>query len=88
MMNRRGFLSAVIVGAAAPAIVRASSLMRITPISGDWVQEDVDKLLLRPTDQLLMRPTTLITPAVMAQAFLKMFNQAAQQSYRIYRENT
>ncbi len=32
-MNRRGFLSGIILAAAAPAIVRADSLMRVVPRS-------------------------------------------------------
>ena len=39
-MNRRGFLGAILAAAAAPAIVRADSLMRIVPRETevlDWV---------------------------------------------------
>lgn len=34
-MNRRGFLGSILVACAAPAIVRADSLMRIVPIDTD-----------------------------------------------------
>ena len=32
MTSRRGFLSSILVAAAAPAIVSASSIMRVTPV--------------------------------------------------------
>ena len=43
-MNRRGFLGSILAAAAAPAIVRADSLMRIRPITEDVIYE------IRPID--------------------------------------
>ena len=45
-MNRRGFLSSIILAAAAPAIVRAGSLMRVVP-------RDTAILQLAPIDSPL-----------------------------------
>jgi hypothetical protein len=52
-MNRRGFLGAMLTACAAPAIVRADSLMRIVPVS---------TIIARPADILtLSRATTMLT---------------------------
>ena len=58
-MDRRGFLSGMIALAAAPAIVRADSLMRIFPM-------DAREALLD------LVPTKLIIPPAMADSFAKI----------------
>ena len=40
-MNRRGFLGAILAACAAPAVVKASSIMRIAPDRGLWLPDDV-----------------------------------------------
>lgn len=70
-MQRRGFLAAMLAATAAPAIVRASSLMKIVPVKPDvliykasgrydfnfdqWAQDSDSTLYTRPT-QLIVPP--------------------------------
>lgn len=78
MTSRRGFLSAILAGAAAPAVVKASSLMKLVPtesgiltykMSGrydinfdEWVEDADSKMALRPTKIIL--PATLMAEAL------------------------
>ena len=88
-MQRRGFLSAILGAAAAPAIVSASSLMKIVPARPDtliykatgrydinfdhWVQ-DADSTLY-------LRPSKILTPASMRAQCLTILNNAFDKEY-------
>lgn len=88
-MQRRGFLSAILGAAAAPAIVSAGSLMKIVPARPDtliyratgrydinfdhWVQ-DADSTLY-------LRPSKIIAPASMRAQALAILNSAFDKEY-------
>jgi hypothetical protein len=66
MTSRRGFLS---LFAAAPAIVTASNIMRVTPVSlGEWALEQDSVIALRPTK--------LLVPGAFLEEALKILNEA------------
>lgn len=79
MTNRRGFLSAILAGVTAPAVVSASSIMRVTPVieagtltykmSGrynlDWMEEHMIEHLRAADRFLTAQPTKIIVPAWM-----------------------
>lgn len=55
MMNRRGFLGSILALAAAPAIVRADSLMRIVPLAEPiraWTKADMEAAIREKMAQL------------------------------------
>ena len=54
-MNRRGFLSGIIAACAAPAIVRADSLMRVVPNQTIAILPDLQRFGLVPTS-IVMPP--------------------------------
>ncbi len=61
LMSRRGFLGMILAAAVAPAIVRASSLMKVVPRARYAVPEvcywvDADGALLGPLDELVPCP--------------------------------
>ena len=92
-MQRRGFLSAILGAAAAPAIVSASSLMKIVPVLPDvlvykatgrydikfdhWVQ-DADSTLY-------LRPSKILTPASMRAQCLALLNSEFDKAYTMRR---
>ena len=92
-MKRRGFLSAILGAAAAPAIVSASSLMKVIPARPDtliykaigrydinfdqWVQ-DADSMLY-------LRPSRLIIPASLREQALKILNNEFDKAYTTMR---
>ena len=51
-MNRRGFLGAILAACAAPAVVKASSIMRISPDRGIWLLNQ---------DAVMFRDGTVVT---------------------------
>jgi hypothetical protein len=55
-MDRRGFLGAILAAAAAPAVVRASSLMRVAAIVEPTAEETITILgpALKPTNQAII----------------------------------
>ncbi len=69
-MNRRGFLGAILALGAAPAIVRAESLMRIKPVllPGDDFQ-------YFPGLGVALPRNALITPTILAQEALEILER-------------
>jgi hypothetical protein len=59
MISRRGFLSGLVALVAAPAVVKADSIMRIKPLSDVWVYDPVvqiwtqDSSAIKITDKLI-----------------------------------
>lgn len=87
-MDRRGFLGSMLAACAAPAIVRASSLMKCSGI-------------IVPSQELLIAPWTVLTPAIIAReallvlekhlAFTGAFNRdyiEALDKYSSFKNNT
>lgn len=69
-MNRRGFLGSILALGAAPAIVRAESIMRITPI----VRLTDQTMVLCPGDYVSVYGD--LTPRMMAAYAAEMLRQA------------
>ena len=68
-MNRRGFLGGILAIAAAPAIVRADSLMRVVPRETTvWIGVDVGAV---PGD------IAILTPAAITREALRILHQQA-----------
>jgi hypothetical protein len=101
MTNRRGFLSAILAGAAAPAVVKASSLMKLVPTKsgiltykalGRYDLDAIhDELLdgLRSADQYLSsRPTQILLPAAMMLEARRILNAEFDKAYAQHRLNT
>ena len=101
MNSRRGFLTAILAGAAAPAVVRAASLMKMVPtesgiltykMSGRYNLDAIhDDLLdgLRSADQYLSsRPTQIILPAAMMAQARRILNAEFDKLYAQHRLNT
>ena len=64
MTTRRGFLGSILALAAAPAIVRASSLMPVRVFDAEWV----DTI----GTGVLTRGNTLLTPAMITREALRI----------------
>lgn len=59
-MNRRGFLASCLALAAAPAIVRASSLMPVRVLDGDWIKVGYEAINSRAMASALIGPAQYI----------------------------
>lgn len=91
MTSRRGFLSAIFAGAAAPAVVKASSLMKLVPTESGILtyksyELGFDIALENADSTLLLRPTKLLLPATMMQEALKILNKEFDRAYMTYME--
>jgi len=98
MSSRRGFLSSILGLAAAPAIVSASSIMRVTPVMGPadkyalrWVDAnkvpmtDTSWMAVEESDQILaLRPTKILLPGFMMAEALKILNAEFDKAYTQY----
>ena len=70
-MRRRGFLSAMLGAAAAPAIVSASSLMRLAPtksgiLTYELNPDSLEQLIINIREHIALQPTKLIVPPYLA----------------------
>lgn len=76
MTSRRGFLSSILAVAAAPAVVKTSSLMKLVPtesgiltykVSGryDINPDSLERMMIEIRESGTIRPTQLIVPAYM-----------------------
>ena len=97
MTSRRGFLSSILGLAAAPAIVSASSIMRVRPVEPEifvykasgrynlaWMKHpvtDTSWMAVEESDLILTRPTTIIIPANMREQALKILNAEFDKAY-------
>ena len=85
MTSRRGFLSAILVGVTAPAIVSASSIMRVKPVVQDgmvwW-----DEAITRTDGTIWLQPTRLIVPAHFRDVALKIINSEFDKEYKRYKQ--
>lgn len=91
MMQRRGFLSAILAGAAAPAIVSASSLMKIVvpkpktliyKASGRY-DINFDQWVQGADSTIYLRPSKIIAPASMREQCLAILNNEFDKAYAI-----
>lgn len=97
MTNRRGFLSSILAVACAPAIVKASSIMRVVPVmekdtltykmSGRY-DINFDQWVEDADSKLALRPTKIILPATLMAEALKILNAEFDKSYAQHRLNT
>ena len=77
MTSRRGFLSAILAVAAAPAVVKASSLMKLVPtesgiLTYDLNPDSLEKMMINIREDIALRPTQLIVPTYLANLALSM----------------
>ena len=77
MTSRRGFLSSILAIAAAPAVVKASSLMKLVPtesgiLTYDLNPDSLEQMMIEIRESGTIRPTQLIVPAYMANLALSM----------------
>ena len=92
-MQRRGFLSAILGAAVAPAIVSASSLMKIKPAAPDvWVYKasgrydiNFDAWVQDAESTLYLRPSKILTPASMRAQCLAILNNEFDKAYTMRR---
>lgn len=83
-MQRRGFLSAILGAAAAPAIVSASSLMKLVPTeSGILTLTAFDEWVQGMDSTVYMRPTKLLVPATLRAECLKILNAEFDKQYAL-----
>jgi hypothetical protein len=90
-MQRRGFLSAILGAAAAPAIVSASSLMKIVPVTplsmtqrGEQMHTWMEAYIQSADGLIALRPTKIITPASLRAECLTILNAAFAKEYTTY----
>lgn len=85
MTTRRGFLSSILAGVAAPAILSASSIMRVKPVVQDgmvWWDEAITGM----DSTVWLRPTRIITPMYMRQQMLMILNTSFDKEYKMYKQ--
>ena len=98
MTSRRGFLSSIIAAAAAPAVVKASSLMKLVPTESgiltykavdryDLSNESLERMITNIHNSGAIQPTRLIVPATMMAEALKILNQEFGRAYTTYMDN-
>lgn len=95
MTSRRGFLSSILAVASAPAIVKASSIMRVMPvIENDTLTYKMSGRYdinfdgwIQETDTTWMRPNKIIVPATMREQALKILNAEFDRAYAMHRVN-
>ena len=88
-MQRRGFLGAILGAAAAPAIVSASSLMKLVPAKPDVLiykatgRYDInfDQWVQDTDGRIVLRPTKIIVPATLRAEALKILNAEFDKQY-------
>lgn len=88
-MQRRGFLSAILGAAATPAIVSASSLMKIVPVKPETLIYKAtgryDLTYVKEGNSLIFtRPTKLFVPAMMFDQALKILDAEFAKEYTLY----
>ena len=91
-MDRRSFLSSILALAAAPAIVRADSLMRIVPVEAEVLVPMTEFSVVSRIGNSLMTLDE-ITSAALAIAhekykFIKAINVATDAAYDEYTDST
>lgn len=91
MTNRRGFLSSIFAAAAAPAIVSASSLMKLVPtesgiLTYELNPESLEKMMINIRNDIELRPTKLLVPAWLVGEALTLLNAEFDKAYAQYRE--
>lgn len=79
MTSRRGFLSAILAGAAAPAVVKAASLMKMVPtesgiLTYDLNPDSLERMIINIREDIDLKPTQLIVPAYLANLALSMIH--------------
>ena len=95
MTNRRGFLSAILAGAAAPAVVSASSLMKLVPtesgiltykMSGryDLNEDSLERMMRNVQRDIDCRPSKIIVPATLMAEALKIIHAEFDKAYSDY----
>lgn len=97
MTGRRGFLGAILGLAAAPAVVAASSIMRVKPVveSGvltyraldryDLNPDSLERMMIEIRNSGTIRPTKLIVPAYMAAQCEIILNKCFLEEYSKYK---
>ena len=90
MTSRRGFLSSILAIASAPAIVKASSIMRVMPVidndtltykmSGRY-DINFDEWVEDADSKMALRPTKIILPATLMAEALKILNAEFDKAY-------
>ena len=90
MTNRRGFLSSILAAAAAPAIVSASSIMRVVPVmendtltykmSGRY-DINFDQWVEDADSKLALRPNKLLLPGFMMAEAMKILDAEFDRAY-------
>ena len=97
MTSRRGFLSAIFAGAAAPAVVKAASLMKLVPTESgiltykmagryDLNEDSLEQMMINVRKDIDLRPSKLLVPATMMQEALKILNKEFDLAYTTYME--
>ena len=94
MTSRRGFLSSILAMASAPAIVSASSIMRVTPVidrdtltykmSGRY-DINFDQWVEDADSKLALRPNKLLLPGFMMAEAMKILDAEFDKAYTQYR---
>ena len=95
MTSRRGFLSAILAGAAAPAVVKAASLMKLVPTESgiltykmagryDLNEDSLEQMMINVRKDIDLRPSKLLVPATMMQEALKILNKEFDLAYTTY----
>lgn len=94
MTSRRGFLSSILAIASAPAIVKASSIMRVMPVidndtltykmSGRY-DINFDEWVEDADSKMALRPTKIILPATLMAEALKILNAEFDKAYLGYK---
>lgn len=77
MTSRRGFLSSILAIAAAPAVVKASSLMKLVPtesgiLTYDLNPDSLEQMMIDIREDIALRPTQLIVPPYLANLSLSI----------------
>ena len=97
MTGRRGFLGAILGLAAAPAVVAASSIMRVKPVveSGvltykaldryDLNPDSLERMMIEIRNSGTIRPTKLIVPSAMIAQCEIILNQCFDAEYAKYK---
>ena len=95
MTSRRGFLSSILAGAAAPAVVKAASLMKLVPTESgiltykmagryDLNEDSLEQMMINVRKDIDLRPSKLLVPATMMQEALKILNKEFDLAYTTY----
>ena len=93
MTTRRSFLSAMFAAAAAPAVVSASSIMRVAPVMDSGVltyrasgrydlnPESLEEMMISIRNDIAIRPSRIIVPSSMIAECEIILNKCFDKEY-------